>query len=135
MNGEATYLSSTGLGVLLLDLNLANVAGMLDDLRDVRLVSSSYFTGDTFGQVGKSTVHPVLPEDTNTIAERCKVGLNHAEGSMNRPEDEEHNEQMVHVPEAFEVCATSLLRSCNRDRVERNQHDVTAPSGSSRKVS
>lgn len=121
--------------MLLLDLNLANVARMLNDLGDVRLVSSTYFAGNAFSQVGKSTVHPVLPEDTNSIAERRKIGLNHTEGSMDRPEDEEYDEQMVHVPEAFKVCATSLLSSCNSDRVERNQHDVTTPSRSGRKVS
>lgn len=131
---QEDVLSSAGLSVLLLDLNFANVAGMLDDLGDVRLVSSSYFTGDALGEVRKSTVHPVLPEDTDTVAEGRKVGLNHAEGSVDGPEDEEDDEQMVHVPETFEVRATSLLRSRDSDGHECSQHNVTAPSGSSCKV-
>lgn len=131
---QEDVLSSTGLGVLLLDLNFANVAGVLDDLGDIRLVSSSYFTGNSLGQVRKSTIHPVLPEDTDTVAEGRKVGLNHAEGSVDGPEDEEDDEQMVHVPETFEVGATSLLRSRDSDRHERSQHNVTTPSRSSCKV-
>jgi hypothetical protein len=79
---DCTYLSSTGRGVLLLDLNLTNVARVLDDLGDVRLVASSDLTRDTLSQVRESTVHPVLPEDTDTIAERCKIRLDHAKGSM-----------------------------------------------------
>jgi hypothetical protein len=129
-----THLSSTGLGVLLLDLNFADVARMLNDLGNVRLVSSSDLTRDALGQVRESTVHPVLPEDTDTIAEGRKIRRNHAEGAMDGPEEEENDEEVVRVPEALEVCATCLLRRCERDRHERDQHNVAAPSGTSGKV-
>ena len=134
LGSNLTYLSSTGRGVLLLDLNLADIARVLNDLGDVRLVLSPNFTGDTLSQVGKSTVHPVLPKDTDTIAEGRKVWLNHAEGSVNGPEDEEDDEEMVHVPETFKVCTTSLFRSSQCDCHKRNQHDITTPTRSSSKV-
>jgi hypothetical protein len=107
---------------------------MLNDLGNVRLVSSTDLTGDTLGQVCKPTVHPVLPEDTNTVAERRKVGRDHAKGAVNGPEKEENDEEVVRVPEALEVCATCFLRRCERDGHERDQHDVTAPARTSRKV-
>ena len=83
---------------------------MLDDLGDVCLVSSSNLTRDSLGQVGKSTIHPVFPKDTNAIAEGRKVWLNHAEGSMDRPEDEEDDEEVVGVPKALKVGSSSFLR-------------------------
>jgi hypothetical protein len=132
--GRSTYLSSTSLCVLFLDLNFADVARMLNDLGNIRLVSSSDLTRNTLGQVRESTVHPVLPEDTDTVAEGRKVGRDHAEGSMNRPEEEENNEEMMGVPEAFEVCATRLLRSCQCNSHQREQHNITAPAGASSKV-
>jgi hypothetical protein len=105
--------------MLFLDLHLANVAGVLDDLGNVRLMSSPDLTGDTFGQVRESTVHPVLPKDTDTIAERRKIRLDHTERSVNRPENEEDDEEVVHVPEAFEVCATGLFRCCDGNGHQR----------------
>lgn len=120
--------------MLFLDLHFANVARVLNDLGNVRLVSSPNFTSDTFSQVRKSTVHPVLPENTDTVAERRKVRLDHAERSVNRPEDEEDDEEVVHVPEAFEVCTTGLFRCCDCNGHQRNQHDVATPSGSSSEV-
>lgn len=89
---SVVYLTSTSLCVLFLDLDLAHVAGMLNDLRNVRLVPSSHFTCDTLSQVRKSSIHPVLPEDTDAVTEWRKVWLDHAEGAVDGPEDEEHNE-------------------------------------------
>jgi hypothetical protein len=120
--------------VLLLDLDLANVAGMLNNLRDVRLVSSSNLAGDTLSQVRESTVHPVLPEDTNAVAERRKVGRDHAEGAVDRPEEEEDNEKVMGVPEALKVLPACLLRRCERNRHQSNQHNVAAPSRAGSKV-
>ena len=97
-------------------------------------MSSPDFTRDTLSEVRKSTVHPVLPEDTDTVAERRKVGLNHAKGSVDGPEDEEDNEEVVHVPEAFKVCATSLFRCRECDGHQTDQHDITTPTGTSSKV-
>lgn len=91
-------------------------------------------TRDTLSEVRESTVHPVLPEDTDTVAERRKVGLNHAKGSVDRPEDEEDDEEVVHVPETLKVCATSLFRCRDRNRHQTDQHDITTPTGTSSKV-
>jgi hypothetical protein len=112
------YLTSTGVGVLLLDLNLANVAGVLNDLGDVCLVSSTDLTRNTLTEVCESTVHPVLPEDTDTIAKGRKVGLDHAEGTVDGPEDEEDDEEVVSVPEALKVGSSRLLCGCECDCVQ-----------------
>lgn len=110
-----TYLASTGLGVLLLDLDLANIARVLNDFRDVRLVSSSNFTCNSFGQICETSIHPVFPEDTDSIAERRKVRLDHAEGAVDRPENEEDDEEMVCVPKALKVGSSWLFCSRKRD--------------------
>jgi len=120
--------------VLFLDLDLHHVAGMLDDFRDVRLVTSSNFTRSPLGQVRKSTVHPVLPENTNTVAEWRKVGLDHAKGSVDRPEDKEDNEQMVCVPKSFEVGASEPLHRSDRNKHQCSQHDISTPSRPSQEV-
>jgi hypothetical protein len=86
------HLTSTCFSVFLLDLHFADVARVLNDLGDICLVSPTYFSRDTLGQICKAAVHPVLPEDTDAIAERRKVGRNHTEGSVNGPEDEEDDE-------------------------------------------
>jgi hypothetical protein len=120
--------------VLLLDLDLADVAGVVDDLGDVCLVASAHLTGNSLGQVCKSTVHPVLPEDTNTVAEGRKVGLNHAEGTVDGPEDEEYDEHVVRVPEALKVGTARLLGRREGNRHEREQHNVSTPSRAGGKV-
>jgi hypothetical protein len=40
----------------------------------------------------------------------------------------------MHVPEAFEVCASCFLCGCERYRHQRNQHDIAAPTWASRKI-
>jgi hypothetical protein len=111
------YLTSAGLGVLLLDLDFADVARMLDDLGNVRLVSSANFACNALAEVSESTVHPVLPENTDAIAEGRKVGFDHAESSVDGPKDEEDDEEVVHVPKALKVCSSCLFRSRECDRV------------------
>jgi hypothetical protein len=120
--------------VLLLDLDLADVAGVVDDLGDICLVATADLTGNSLSQVRESTVHPVLPEDTDTVAERRKVGLNHAEGTVDGPEDEEDDEHVVRVPEALKVGTTRLLGGGDGDGHEGEQHDVSTPSGTGSKV-
>lgn len=115
--------------MLLLDLYFTNVAGMLDDFRDVRFVSSSDLTRNALRQICESTVHPVLPEDTNTVAKRSEVGQNHTERSVDGPEKEENNEEVVGVPEALKVCTSSLLCCCECDGHQCYQHDIAAPTG------
>lgn len=65
---EENVLAGPGLGVLLLDLDLAHIARVLNDLGDVSLVASAHLTGDTLREVHESTVHPVLPKDTNSLS-------------------------------------------------------------------
>lgn len=129
-----TYLSSPCLGMLFLDLNFANVAGMLNDLRDVRLVSSTDFARHSFSQICESTIHPVFPENTNAIAEGCKVGLDHAECAVDGPEDEEDDKEVMGVPEALKVGTARFLRRCERNRHKRKQHDISTPTRSSGEV-
>lgn len=105
--------------MLLLDLDLAHITRMLNDLRDIRLVSPSYFTRNALSQVRESTIHPILPEDTDTVAKWRKVGFDHAESTMDGPEDEEHDEEVMRVPEALKVRPSRLFRSGERDRHQR----------------
>jgi hypothetical protein len=95
--------------MLLFDLNLADVAGMLNNLGNVRLVPSSNFTRDTLSEIRESTIHPVLPKNTDTVAEGRKVRRDHAESAVDGPEQEKNDEEVVHVPEALEVVATRFL--------------------------
>jgi hypothetical protein len=129
-----SYLSGASDGVLLLDLDLADVAGVVDDLGDVCLVATADLTGNSLCQVRESTVHPVLPEDTDTVAEGGKVGLDHAEGAVDGPENEEDDEHVVRVPETLKVGTTRLLSSCDGNGHERKQHDITTPSGTGGEV-
>jgi hypothetical protein len=128
------YLSSPRLRVLLLDLDFAHIAGMLNDLGNVRLVPSTDLARDALSQVCESTIHPVLPEDTNAVAVWRKIGLDHAESAMDGPEDEEDNEEMVRVPEALKVCPSRLLCCCQRNRHQCEEHDVSTPAGACCKV-
>jgi hypothetical protein len=123
-----TYLTSLRLGVLLLDLHLTDIARMLNDLGDVRLVASTNLTRDTLAQIRKSSVHPVLPENTDTIAEGRKVRLDHAERTVDGPEQEEDGEEVVRVPEALELGSSLLLGCSPCHGCERSQHDVASPS-------
>lgn len=127
---EEDVLACTGLGVLFLDLDLTNVAGMLHDFGDVCLVLAADFTGNTLGQVNEATVHPVLPEDTygrraDRDAEGGEVRLDHAERSMDRPENEEDNEEVMSVPEALKVGASRLFERGEYHSHERGEHHVT----------
>jgi hypothetical protein len=107
---------------------------MLDDLGNESLVSSSDLPGNPFCQVQEGTAHPVLPEDTDTSAERCKISLDHAECPMNRPEYEEDDHEVVRVPESFEICPLLLLHCGPSHECERDYKDVSRPSRTSQKV-
>jgi hypothetical protein len=107
---------------------------MLNDLGDVRLVAPTNLTRDTLTQIRKSTVHPVLPENTDAVAERRKVRLDHAKGTMDGPEKEEDGEEVVRVPEALELGSSVLLGCSPAHGRERNQHDVASPPRASCKV-
>lgn len=132
---EENVLASPGLGVLLLDLNLAHIARVLNDLGDVGLVTSTHLTGNTLRKVDESSVHPVLPKHTNSLGsdrdtEWRDVGLNHTEGSVGSPEDEEDDKHVVSVPESLVVGSASLLHTGNNHASQGNQHDVSRPARS-----
>lgn len=97
-------------------------------------MSSTYFTCDALAEIRESSVHPVLPKDTDAIAERRKVGLDHAESSVDGPEDEKDDEEVVRVPEALEVCTSRFLCRRECDRHECHQHNISTPARASRKV-
>jgi hypothetical protein len=120
--------------MLFLDLDFADVARVLDDLGNVRLVSATNFASDTLSQVRESTVHPVLPENTDTITEWRKVGLNHAKGSVDGPEDEEDDEEVMRVPETLKVRTARSFGSGKSDCHQGKEHDVTAPSRTGGKI-
>lgn len=120
--------------MLLLDLNFADVARMLDHLRDESCVASSYLTGNSFGKIDKASNHPVLVKHTNAIAVWFPVVLDHAELAMNGPEDEEDDKEVVSVPESLEVCSAWFLNRCHNHCHESSEHDIAGPSRTSDQV-
>lgn len=126
--------------MLLLDLDLADVAGMLDNFGDVSLVTSAHLTGDTLCKIDKSTVHPVLPKDTNSLSpdrntEWSNIGLNHAERSVGGPEYKENHEHVVRVPESLVVGSACLLHTGDDHARQGDEHNVTCPARSRHQVS
>lgn len=65
--GYIFNLKTTYRGLFLPDLDLDDVARMLDDLGDIRFVPGSDFSEDTLVEEYDSTSKPVLPEDTDLI--------------------------------------------------------------------
>lgn len=100
---KVCYLSSSGFGMLFLDLYLDHVAWMLDDLGDEGLVSATNLSEHPLNQIHKSTIHPILPENSSSRAEGCNVRLDHAKCPMDRPKDEKDDEQVMGEPEALVV--------------------------------
>lgn len=111
------YLAGPGFSVLFLDLYLNHLAWVLNDLGNVSLVPSTDFPKYSFYQVNESAVHPELPEDPRALTKRSRVCLDHAEGSMDGPEDKEYDEKMMHVPEALKFGTAKPL-----NRRSDNEH-------------
>lgn len=120
--------------MLLLNLDFADVAWVLNDLGNVCLVSSSNLTGNALSQVREPTIHPVLPEDTNTVTEGREVRLNHTECSVDGPEDEEYDKKVMSVPETLEIGTSRLLCSCQGNSHQCDKHNITTPSGTCCKI-
>lgn len=125
--------------MLLLDLNFADVAGVLNDLGDVSFVTSTNFSGDAFGQIAETSIHPVLPEHTNsggtnTGTKRCNIRLNHAERTMDRPEEKEDDKHVVCIPESFVVGSSGFLHRGDNHTHQCNEHDIASPSRARDKV-
>ena len=124
---EEDVLPSPRLGVRFLDLNFHDVARMLYDLRDNRLMSSSHLTQNALDQVHESAIHPELPENANAAAEGCAVGLDHAECAVYAPKAEEDDEEVVDGPEALVVGAAGLLEGGEEHCHQSEQHDIARP--------
>lgn len=90
-------------------MDLADIAGMLDDLANECLVSASYFAEDALDEIDESAIYPPLVENAYSGTEWWAVRLDHAECAMNGPENEEYYEEMVQVPESFEIRTTRFL--------------------------
>ena len=72
---QEDVLTRSGLGLLLVHLDLDDIAGVLNDLGDEGLVATSDLTQNSLHEICKASVHPVLPEDTGTKSrkERCRL--------------------------------------------------------------
>ena len=68
------------------------------------------------------------PEDTDSVegAVRGPVWLDHAEHDVELPVDEEDDEEMMGVPELFEICATFFLNGVPDHDTEGKVHDPTS---------
>lgn len=125
-----THLTSTSLCVLFLDLNLDDIARMLDDFRNKSFMSSSHLSSNPLGQIKECSVHPVLPENSDSSTERSEVRLDHAESSVNRPKYEEYNEEVVSVPKSFEVRPSWLFHRRKYHGHQSKEHHISSPSWS-----
>ena len=54
---------------------------------------------------------------------------------MNRPEDKEDYEQMVGIPESFEIGTSEPFHRSDRNKHQCNQHDISTPSRTGQEVS
>lgn len=108
---------------------------MLDNLRDECLVPSPDLARYAFKQIHKSTQHPVLPENTDAVAEGFKIRFDHTERSMDGPEDEEYDEKVMSIPESLKVGPSRFLHGREHHRHKRNQHNVSAPPGPRQEIS
>lgn len=100
---------------------------MLDDLRHVRSVAATHLPRKPLRQIDEPTEHPVLPENTDSRAKGRDIWSHHAEGTVDGPEDEEQDEEVVGVPESFVVGATRLLHGGQDHGGDDNDEDVAAP--------
>ena len=127
IEGAGAYLSGSSLGVLFLDLDLTHIAGMLNDFRDEGLMSPTDFSQNSLYKIDSPTITPVLVEIANRVAKRWAVRLDHAEGSMDRPENEEDNEKMMSIPEPLEVRPSEPLKRRSHHGSQREEHDIPGP--------
>ena len=155
--GDEDVLSGTGRRLLLLDLELHHHRRVLDDLVNIRPVTRADFPKDTLEDPNDTADEPVTlrafrivsshvhiaqervqthPEDTNRVvrAVRRPVRLDHAEHTVELPVDEEHDEEVVRVPEPLEVCTAALLNGEPDHDTEGGGHDPAGRAGASDEV-
>ncbi|KAJ3560813.1 hypothetical protein NPX13_g9178 [Xylaria arbuscula] len=75
-------------------------------------MTATHLAGDPLGKINKAAVHPVLPEDADgrgahRDAEGRRIRLDHAEGAVDGPEEEEDDE---HVGDEHDVSRPSGAR-------------------------
>lgn len=95
---KENILSSFCDSVIFFDLDLDDVAGMLNYLADICLMLPTNFPHSSLPEIEQASDHPEFPENTNTITERWAIRLDHTEGAMEGPEEEEYEEEMVRIP-------------------------------------
>lgn len=76
------------------------------------------------------------PEDTNGVERTIwwPVRLDHAEHAMELPEQEEHNEQVVRVPEHFKASTAPLLHREKHHHSQTRSHRPSGGTGASGEV-
>lgn len=97
-------------------------------------MSATHLSEYSLDQIYESTVHPVQPEHASSGAKRRGICLDHAERSMDRPEDEEYDEQMMCEPEPFVVTFLESFEGCHKYRHQDDQHDISRPPWASGEV-
>lgn len=127
-------LARTSFAVLFLDLDFHDVRRMLDDLGDVRFVVAANFAHDPFSEVTEAAGHPVLPESAVSKAKGFVVCGNHAEGSVNRPEDKEDDEQVVDVPKPLIIGSSRLFDGGKVHGHDGDGQDIPGPAGTCQKI-
>ncbi len=88
---------------------------------------TTYFSEYSLDQVHKPTIHPVLPEHARSRTEWCCICLDHAECSMNGPEDEEYDEQMMREPETLMVLPLESFQRSDQHGHQDREHDISRP--------
>jgi hypothetical protein len=146
---DEDVLASPRRRLLLLDLDLDDVGRVLDDFGDVGAVAGANLAQNTFTDPDDTADNPVAlcldvrspkhiymvsntyPEDTDRVegAVRRAIRLDHAEHAVQLPVDEEHDEQVMRVPEHLEAGAAALLHGVPDHDAEDSGHD---PAGDTR---
>lgn len=76
------------------------------------------------------------PEDTDRVvrAVRRPIRLDHAEHAVELPVDEEHDEQVMSVPEPFKAGTAAFLHRVPHHDAQCGGHDPPSDTGASREV-
>lgn len=86
---------------------------------------AAYLSEYPFEKIYKAAIHPVLPEYSRSRTEGCNVCFYHAKRSVNGPEDEEYDEQMMSKPEPFMVLPLKPLEGGDEHDRQDDKHDIT----------
>lgn len=120
--------------MLLFNLNLDHVGWVLNDLVDIRLMRTPDLAHDTLSKIGEASNEPPLIERAIPKAGGYGVQWDHAINSVDRPCNEEDNEEMVSVPESLIIRSTRLFDGCEEHSHDRDGQNVTCPARARQKV-